>query len=135
MPSQDRTSGNSPLCPTGYRLFRAVHALTPLLQLITQSKASGTADHLRSFNNLFAYLFYSSWNYCDHLKQGRIHGNTVADGWAGAVVQKLLEIQKCYGTDTAKCIVACPRLKKTKKSFTLYERWTISQLYHLLNKG
>ena len=32
-------------------------------------------------------------------KQGRIHGNTVADGWAGAVVQKPLRIQKCYGTD------------------------------------
>ena len=27
-------------------------------------------------------------------EQGRIHGNTVADGWAGAVVQKLLAIQK-----------------------------------------
>ena len=30
-------------------------------------------------------------------KQGRIHGNTVADGWAGAVMQKLLGIQKCDG--------------------------------------
>ena len=30
-------------------------------------------------------------------KQGRIHGNPVADGWAGAVMQKLLKIQKCYG--------------------------------------
>ena len=27
-------------------------------------------------------------------KQGRIHGNTVADGWAGAVVRKPLGIQK-----------------------------------------
>ena len=32
-------------------------------------------------------------------KQGRIHGNTVADGWAGAAVRKPLGIQKCYGTD------------------------------------
>ena len=32
-------------------------------------------------------------------KQGRIHGNPVADGWAGAVMQKPLAIQKCYGTD------------------------------------
>ena len=32
-------------------------------------------------------------------EQGRIHGNTVADGWAGAVVRKPLGIQKCYGTD------------------------------------
>ena len=31
------------------------------------------------------------------LKQGRIHGNPVADGWAGAVMQKPLAIQKCYG--------------------------------------
>ena len=33
-----------------------------------------------------------------HEKQGRIHGRTVADGWAGpgAVMQKPLAIQKCY---------------------------------------
>ena len=31
------------------------------------------------------------------LKQGRIHGNPVADGWAGAVMRKSLAIQKCYG--------------------------------------
>ena len=30
-------------------------------------------------------------------KQGRIHSNTVADGWAGAVMQKPLEIQKYLG--------------------------------------
>ena len=30
-------------------------------------------------------------------EQGRIHGNTVADGWAGAVVRKPLVIQKCDG--------------------------------------
>ena len=29
------------------------------------------------------------------MKQGRIHGNPVADGWAGAVQQKTLGIQKC----------------------------------------
>ena len=34
-----------------------------------------------------------------HRKQGRIHGNPVADGWAGAVVRKPLRIQKGYGTD------------------------------------
>ena len=32
-------------------------------------------------------------------KQGRIHGNPVADVWAGAVVRKPLGIQKCYVTD------------------------------------
>ena len=30
-------------------------------------------------------------------KQGRIHGNPVADGWAGAVMRKRLGIQKCDG--------------------------------------
>ena len=30
-------------------------------------------------------------------KQGRIRGNPVADGWAGAVMQKPLGIQKCDG--------------------------------------
>ena len=30
-------------------------------------------------------------------KQGRIHGNPVADGWAGAVMRKPLLIQKCDG--------------------------------------
>ena len=58
-------------------------------------------------------------------EQGRIHGNTVADGWAGAVMQKPLAIQKCDGrmdvptdrpTDTAKCRVACPRLKTPRKT-------------------
>ena len=28
-------------------------------------------------------------------EQGRIHGNPVADGWAGAVMPKPLKIQKC----------------------------------------
>ena len=28
-------------------------------------------------------------------KQGRIHSNPVADGWAGAVMQKPLGIKKC----------------------------------------
>ena len=44
-------------------------------------------------------------------KQGWIHSNPVADGWAGAVVQKPLQIQKGYVTDMAMCRVACPRLK------------------------
>ena len=30
-------------------------------------------------------------------EQGRIHGNPVVDGWAGAVMRKLLGIQKCDG--------------------------------------
>ena len=31
----------------------------------------------------------------DQEKQGRIHGNPVADGWAGAVMRKPIGIQKC----------------------------------------
>ena len=31
------------------------------------------------------------------MKQGRTHVNPVADGWAGAVLQKPLGIQKCDG--------------------------------------
>ena len=38
-------------------------------------------------------------NFISLKKQGRIHDNTVADGWAGAVVQKPLGIQKCYRMD------------------------------------
>ena len=30
-------------------------------------------------------------------KQGWIHGNPVADGWAGAIMRKPLGIQKCDG--------------------------------------
>ena len=53
-------------------------------------------------------------------KQGRIHGNPVTDGWAGAVMRKWLAIQKCYGptnrpNDTAMCRVSCPLLKREKE--------------------
>ena len=49
-------------------------------------------------------------------KQGRIHGNPVADGWAGAVMQKPLAILEIFrtdqrtngSTDTARCRVAGP---------------------------
>ena len=55
-----------------------------------------------------------------YTKQGRIRGNPVVDGWAGAVVQKPLAFQKYFGrtdrrTDTARCRVACPRLKREKR--------------------
>ena len=68
-------------------------------------------------------------NQWKHFKeQGRIHGNPVADGWAGAVMQKSLGIQKCDGptyrstdlpTDTARCRVACPRLKRVERKGSL----------------
>ena len=31
------------------------------------------------------------------MEQGQIHGNPVTDGWAAAVTQKPLAIQKCDG--------------------------------------
>ena len=84
-------------------------------------------------------------NHWVELKQGRIHGNPVADGWAGAVMQKPLGIQKCDGrtdgptyrptdlpTDTARCRVACPRLK-SKKALTIKSLWFIAN--HELEKG
>ena len=37
------------------------------------------------------------WSSCLSKKQGRIHGNTVADGWAGAVMLKPIAIQKYFG--------------------------------------
>ena len=39
--------------------------------------------------------FTKSCNFFFISKQGQIHGNPVADGWAGAVMRKLLSIQKC----------------------------------------
>ena len=40
-------------------------------------------------------------------KQGLIHGNPVADGWAGASLRKPLAVYKCDGrTETARCRVA-----------------------------
>ena len=59
-------------------------------------------------------------------KQGRIQGNTVADGWAGAVVRKPLGIQKCdvptfRPTDTASSGVACLRLKMVKNTILIFD--------------
>ena len=52
MPSQDVWN----FTPVSYRtsaLWGRCPALTPLLQLITPSRASGTADHVRSLDDLF----------------------------------------------------------------------------------
>ena len=71
-------------------------------------------------------------------KQGRIHGNPVADGWAGAVMRKPLAIQKCdrqtngrtdRPTNRAWCRVACPRLKMNdEQRKTLFSPSCISPL-------
>ena len=41
----------------------------------------------------------SHWIYHDWMKQGRIHGRTVADGWAGAEMQKSTRKSKMLPTD------------------------------------
>ena len=56
MPSQDVWK----FTPVSYRtsaLWGRCPALTPLLQLITPSRASGTADHVRSLDDLFLFKF------------------------------------------------------------------------------
>ena len=52
-------------------------------------------------------------------KQGRIYGNPVADGWAGAIMQKNAHISKMLWdrpTDQHGKVVSCPRLKRRKKN-------------------
>ena len=54
MPSQDIWK----FSPVSYRtsaFWGRYPALTPLLQLITPSRASGTADHVRSLDDLFSF--------------------------------------------------------------------------------
>ena len=50
-------------------------------------------------------------------KQGRIHGNPVADGWAGAVMQKPLGIQKCDGQTDRPTIL--PTYRPTRQGVEL----------------
>ena len=50
-------------------------------------------------------------------KQGRIHGNPVAEGWAGAKnrseFKDVTDRSPDLPTDTARCRIPCPRLKMT----------------------
>ena len=55
MPSQDVWKF------TPVSLWGRCPALTPLLQLITPSRASGTADHVQSLDDLFLYFFILSF--------------------------------------------------------------------------
>ena len=68
MPSQDIWN----FTPVSYRtsaLWGRCPALTPLFQLITPSRASGTADHVRSLDDLFPEKF----GYNINLKKKNIH--------------------------------------------------------------
>ena len=64
-----------------------------------------TAELSYFFSKLFSqsvilsvfFLSFSQSVFLWREKQGRIHGNPVADSWAGAVMQKPLGIQKCDG--------------------------------------
>ena len=65
MPSQDVRKFTPVSCRTS-ALWGRCPALTPLLQLITQSRASGTADHVRCLDDLFRVstkqsLFFSTF--------------------------------------------------------------------------
>ena len=102
---------------------------TPVIRFETEQNRDGVYNNLRSLRGKQRWIQISvvpdfTKTQCQEekatFKQGRIHGNPVADGWAGAVVRKPLSIQQCDGrtdgptdgpTDTAKCRVACPRLK------------------------
>ena len=73
-----------------------------ILPLESQMLASMFKFQPLSFNSIFQMRHKSqTWGTSPsiktHIKQGRIHSNPVADGWAGAVVRKPLGIQKCYG--------------------------------------
>ena len=83
----------------------------------------------------FADTEYKIDNRLTNVEQGQIHGNPVPDGLTGAVMQKPLGIQKCDGrtdiptyrpTNTARCRVACPRLKINREKNTNHNIHSIS---------
>ena len=83
--------------------LRAVFALQLLPNRLWLScRVSGLVFHETtcinlSFTNLTSLALANK-------KQRRIHGNPVANRWAGAVMRKPLGIQKCdLPTDTARC--------------------------------
>ena len=53
-----RTYGNSPLCPTGHRPFGAAALLLFYSSANHLSWASGTADHVRSLDDLFFFVIF-----------------------------------------------------------------------------
>ena len=63
-------------------------------------------------------------------KQGRIHGNPVADGWAGAVMQKTLGIQKCDGWTDRHNYRPTDRHGKVKSRVSATKK-ILLQLWHL----
>ena len=50
-----------------------------------------------NFTMILQQIAANHQNFKKSGKQGRIHGNPVADSWAGAVMRKPITIQKCYG--------------------------------------
>ena len=57
------------------------------------------------------------------IQQGRIHGRTVADDWAGAVMPKPLAIQKCDGPTDGQSLLSGKKLKSVF-DFLTYSRET-----------
>ena len=126
-------------CPTGHRPFgtaaqkqlRSVISWCFSRLLLNQDRPSDRLMNRRADGQTKPF-YRITWL---QLKQGRIHGNPVADGWAGAQMRKQLGFQKCYGrmdqpTDTARCRVACPRLKMSVESY--YTWIKIKQSQHLI---
>ena len=96
-------------------------SFTPHGAIKTDSNSStNTANEMKSSTWIQRYANYGQNRGLK--KQGRIHGNPVADGWAGAVMQKPLGIQKCDGrtdgrTDRPTRQGVESRVRATKKSF------------------
>ena len=70
----------------------------PLLALIVYAISSVASCYI--YIKVFFYWYALKHYRCLYIyrqKQGRIHGNPVADGWAGAVMRKPLGIQKYDG--------------------------------------
>ena len=77
MPSQDVRK----FTPVSYRtsaLWGCCPAPTPLLQLITPSRASGTAGHVRSLDDLLTRAHWQTYrhNFCVRHMDPRTHGPT-----------------------------------------------------------
>ena len=83
IPGEQGRAGDVP-----YTIVKRKNRFFMLIHFHLQPAA--TASTLNEFRKLISIIL---------IEQGRIHGNSVADGWAGAVVRKPLGIQKCYEAD------------------------------------
>ena len=74
------------------------HGVEETERRINQQFDHPSTSDFAELNCIFEFWCKNDFQDCNYLKeQGRIHGNTVADDLAGAVMQKPIEIQKCDG--------------------------------------